>query len=81
MKMENKVEKAMVLASGGVDSTTCLGLAIDKYGKDNVIALSVSYGQKHTKELECAKAVAAHYGVELYSIDLAQIFKYSNCSL
>ena len=41
--------KALVLASGGVDSTTCLGLAVNKYGKENVIALTVAYGQKHTK--------------------------------
>ena len=33
-------EKAMVLFSGGVDSTTCLGLAIEKYGVQNVIPLS-----------------------------------------
>ena len=30
--------KALVLFSGGIDSTTCLGLAISKYGKENVIA-------------------------------------------
>ena len=47
--------KAMVLCSGGVDSTTCLGMAVDKYGAENVIALSIYYGQKHTKEIECAK--------------------------
>ena len=49
--------KAMVLCSGGVDSTTCLGMAVDKYGAENVIALSIYYGQKHTKEIECAKKV------------------------
>ncbi len=47
--------KALVLASGGVDSTTCLGLAVNKYGKENVIALTVAYGQKHTKEIEAAQ--------------------------
>ena len=41
--------KAMVLCSGGVDSTTCLGMAVDKYGAENVIALSIYYGQ--TKSL------------------------------
>ena len=54
--------KALVLFSGGIDSTTALGLAIQKYGKDQVIALSVSYGQKHDKEIKAAIAVAQYYG-------------------
>ena len=51
--------KALVLASGGVDSTTCLGLAVDQYGSENVIALAITYGQRHTKEIEAAKAGGA----------------------
>lgn len=73
--------RALVLSSGGVDSTTCLGMAVEKFGADNVVSLSVSYGQKHTKELEAAVKVAEFYGVEHISIDLGLIFKYSNCSL
>lgn len=73
--------KALVLSSGGVDSTTALGLAVDKFGKENVIALAVFYGQKHDKEIQAAKAVAEHYGVELLYLDLCKIFEYSNCSL
>ena len=73
--------KALVLFSGGIDSTTALGLAIKKYGKDQVIALSVSYGQKHDKEIQAAKAVSAFYGVEQLFLDLSKIFQYSNCSL
>ncbi len=73
--------KALVLCSGGLDSTTCLALAIDKYGKDEVLALSVSYGQKHQKEIEAAKAVTDYYGVKLQTLDLAQIFADSDCSL
>ena len=73
--------KAMVLSSGGVDSTTALGLAVSKYGKENVITLSVSYGQKHDKEIEAAKAVAEYYGVEQLFMDLSKVFEYSNCSL
>ena len=73
--------KALVLFSGGLDSTTCLALAIEKYGADDVLALSVSYGQKHTKEIEAAKAVAKHYGVKLQTLDLAEIFADSDCSL
>ena len=47
--MSQTSAKAMVLFSGGVDSTTCLALAIEKYGKENVIPVSIVYGQKHTK--------------------------------
>lgn len=75
------MKNALVLTSGGVDSTTALTLAIEKYGKDHVIALSISYGQKHSKEIEAAKAVAQHYGVEQLFLDLGLIFQYSNCSL
>ena len=73
--------KALVLFSGGVDSTTCLALAVEKYGKENVLALSVSYGQKHSKELEAAQRIAEYYGVQLKRLDLSVIFEDSGCSL
>lgn len=74
--------KALVLSSGGVDSTTCLGLAIERFGKENVIALAITYGQKHTKEVEAAEAVARYYGIELLSLDLSTIFRYdTKCTL
>lgn len=73
--------KTLVLFSGGVDSTTCLGMAIDRYGKENVIALSVFYGQKHDKEIEASNKIAEYYGVEHLSLDLTKIFEYSDCSL
>ena len=73
--------KVLVLVSGGVDSTTCLGVAVNKYGKANVIALSIYYGQKHKKEVEHARAVTQYYGVELILFDLSSLFKFSNCTL
>ena len=73
--------KALVLFSGGVDSTTCLGIAVDKYGAEEVLALSVYYGQKHSKELECAAKIAAYYGVKHIKLDLKPIFEGSECSL
>ena len=73
--------KALVLFSGGVDSSTCLAIAVAKYGAKEVIALSVSYGQKHSKELEAAQKIAEYYGVMLKTIDLSKIFEDSNCSL
>lgn len=73
--------KALVLCSGGVDSTTLLAMAVRKYGADNVYALSISYGQKHEREIQAARAVAQHYGVAQRFLDLAAIFADSNCSL
>lgn len=73
--------KIMVLSSGGVDSTTALGMAVDKAGAENVIALSVSYGQKHDKEIDASIKVANHYGIEHLFLDLAKLFQYSDCSL
>lgn len=73
--------KALVLFSGGVDSSTCLALAVKKYGSENVVALSVFYGQKHTKEIQAANAVADYYGAEHIKLDLSLIFRYSDCSL
>ena len=74
-------EKALVLVSGGLDSTTCLGLAVKKNGKENVVALSVYYGQKHDKEITSAKEVTEYYDVEWLQLDLSKMFEYSDCSL
>lgn len=73
--------KAIVLNSGGVDSTTCVAVAIERLGEENVVTASICYGQKHKKELECAKRIAEHYGVEHYELDLSNVFEMSNCSL
>ena len=73
--------KALVLNSGGCDSTTCVGLAVEKFGKENVATLSAYYGQKHEKELECAKKIAEHYGVVHYEVNLTSVMQFSNCSL
>lgn len=76
-------EKAMVLFSGGIDSTTCLALAIEKYGKENVIPLSVFYGQKHEKEIEAASLALSldcqviYYGAHM---DDAAGNAYPDCS-
>ena len=73
--------KALVLFSGGVDSTTCLGIAVNKYGADEVLTLSLYYGQKHSRELEAARKIAARYSVKHKELDLALIFADSDCSL
>ena len=55
--------KAVVVLSGGQDSTTCLYWALDRFGDDHVEALTFDYGQRHRIELECAGKVAQHAGV------------------
>lgn len=75
------MKKALVLSSGGVDSTTCIGIAVQENGAENVATVSVYYGQKHKKELEAARKIASFYGVKHYELDLSSIMKYSNCSL
>jgi len=75
--------KAIVLNSGGVDSTTCVGIAIDRYGKENVKTVSAYYGQRNDKELSCAEKIAEHYDVAHRVIDLASthIMDGSDCTL
>lgn len=75
------MKKALVLSSGGVDSTTCVGIAVKDVGSENVSTVSVFYGQKHNKELECADKVAEFYNVKHYLLDLSNVLQYSNCSL
>ena len=73
--------KAVVLLSGGVDSTTCLAVAVRRYGTDQVMALTSYYGQKHAKEIEAARKVAAFYGVRHVEQDFSAAFAFSDSSL
>jgi len=52
--------KAVVLLSGGIDSTVCAVLAGQTFGFNQVNAINILYGQKHLKESEAAKQIAAH---------------------
>jgi len=63
-----KIKKAVVLFSGGLDSTTALCWAMDQ-GYD-CAAISFDYGQRHRKENLCARRIAAALGVKLYEIKL-----------
>ena len=53
--MKNKREKAVILLSGGLDSTTCIALANKQ--KFELYALTVNYGQKHNFEIEASKYI------------------------
>ena len=73
-------ESALVVFSGGQDSTTCLYWAKKNFKR--VVALSFIYGQKHVKEVDLARDLAKEAGVEWASMDVSFISKLSTgCSL
>ena len=55
--------KALVVLSGGQDSTTCLYWAIDRFGRENVSSVTFDYGQRHRIELISAAEIADFAGV------------------
>lgn len=59
-----KNKKAIVIHSGGLDSSLCTAIAVQEFGKDAVLSLSFSYHQRHSNELEQAKKIANHFGVD-----------------
>ena len=56
-------DKAVVVLSGGQDSTTCLWWALDRFGRNQVEALTFDYGQRHRVELDCASEISGVAGV------------------
>ncbi len=66
-------KRAVVLSSGGIDSTTAMAMAKSK--GNEIYSLSFRYGQRHSTEIECAKKVARALGVKAHriiDIDLRQ---------
>ncbi|MDG2939546.1 7-cyano-7-deazaguanine synthase QueC [Bisgaard Taxon 10/6] len=69
----NGNRKAVVIFSGGQDSTTCLIQAIRDYGVNNVEAVTFQYGQRHAVELQKAQWIAQDLGVKQTLIDTSVI--------
>lgn len=61
--MNQTPEKALVVLSGGQDSTTCLYWALRTFGRGNVEAVTFDYGQRHRVELDCARKISELAGV------------------
>ena len=69
----NHNRKALVIFSGGQDSTTCLIQAIAEYGVENVETVTFQYGQRHAIELEKARWITKDLGVKQTLIDTSVI--------
>ena len=69
MKQTYKNEHALVLFSGGQDSTTCLFWALNNFKK--VYTISFNYGQKHSKEIEIASSICKKLDVEHKIVDIS----------
>lgn len=75
------MKKALVILSGGQDSTTCMYWAIQKFGKENVSAIGFDYGQRHKKELSCAEDICRNEGISYEVIPTPIINRLSANSL
>ncbi|EFU42641.1 possible aluminum resistance protein [Paenibacillus vortex V453] len=67
--MDKKNKKAVVVFSGGQDSTTCLFWAMKQF--DEVEAVTFNYGQRHALEIECANQIADELGVKWTLLDMS----------
>ena len=66
-----KNEKAVVVFSGGQDSTTCLFWALKNFGE--VATVTFDYGQRHSQEITHARAIAEELGVSFKVLDMTLI--------
>ncbi|WP_243291702.1 7-cyano-7-deazaguanine synthase QueC [Bacillus sp. FJAT-47783] len=62
-------EKAVVVFSGGQDSTTCLFWAMKQF--DEVVAVTFDYNQRHQLEIDVAKQIAEELNIEHYILDMS----------
>lgn len=74
-----KNERALVVFSGGQDSTTCLFQALANYSEVEVVTFN--YGQRHAEELEVARTIAAELGVKHHELDLSLLSQLTSNSL
>lgn len=70
MQTNNPRKKAIVVHSGGMDSSICLALAIKEHGADNVLSISFCYNQRHSVELDAAKKICSDWRVDHIELNI-----------
>ncbi len=63
-------KKAVIVHSGGMDSSLCLALAIQEFGASEVLSLSFTYNQRHSIELGRARRISQHFNVDHVEVNL-----------
>lgn len=74
-------KKTLVVHSGGMDSSICLALAIEKYGAENVLSMTFTYGQRHTEEIKQAQIICQEWGVDNIVVNLDCLQQITESSL
>ncbi len=74
-------KKAIVVHSGGMDSSICLALAVEQYGAENVLAIAFTYGQRHSVELERAQKICKDWKVERLVLNIDCLAKITDNAL
>lgn len=74
-------KKAIVVHSGGMDSSICLKLAIDEFGAKNILSLGFNYNQRHSPELTAAEKICRDWQVDRFVIDIKFLSQITTNSL
>lgn len=68
-----KINRALVLHSGGIDSSVALAWAVKDYSAENVESIGINYGQRHSTELEYAEMLCKYLNVKRRVVQLPTI--------
>ena len=74
-------KKAVVVHSGGMDSTLCLALAMREFAKEDILSLSFSYKQRHSTELQAAEKICQLWGIDHVVADLSTLAQITHNAL
>jgi len=74
-------KSAVVVHSGGMDSSLCLALAIEEFGASNVLSLTFDYRQRHQPEILQAKKICAEWGVDQVILEISCLAEITNDAL